>query len=778
MKESPDLVLDEEESHSRIDLVQLALRYKWLLLLSGIGGLVLGQAAYMKLGPMHEAGTRVLVSKKAAVPMRGEDGEARTWGERGEHIALIMSPMIVGKAVEMHDLDTLPSLAGKEHAAEAIVDDLVVKRKAGRDRSFLNVFEITYKSPRAADAEKVVDAVVDAYRAYLEETHKEQTGKLTQLIERARTDLHEELKQKEQQYLEFRKQAPLIWKNPPGTEGAPGEVTNVHQERVVAIEQERRKNMLQQAEIKSKIRAIEQAREQGESRESLEMLVRRFVQGEAPQATASGLPGQDDESGLEANLLPLLLEEQRLLRDYGPDHPDVQRVRESIETVRAFYRRRGVRVPDELSGGPEKRIDFVSLYLDSLRQQLNELELRDAQLAERFEHESQLAKKFSRYQIKDQALTEEITRIKSLWEAIVSRLNELNLVKAQSGYDVRQIAPVRSGLVAKRHFKFLGGGLFAGLLLATGLIYLREWSDTTLKSAEEIQDRLHLPVLGGVPEFGSDESPLVAGKPRTKLPLVGDDARSPLCVAAHPESPEAEAFRSVRTALFVSSRSKQARIIEISSPEPGDGKTTCAANLAMAVAQSRKKVLLVDADLRKPAVHSVLNIENGVGLSDVLLGEVDSLTAARETQVPGLSVLTAGTPPANPSELLTSGRLQQVLEEAGRYFDYVFIDTPPLLVVSDPCIIAPHTDGLLLVLRIAKNARASVHQACEVLQTHDVRLLGSVANGTVIPRKKYYGYFYGDADRAHAPGQAASPETGRTVIAGEKAEAASPAAPV
>ena len=181
----------------------------------------------------------------------------------------------------------------------------------------------------------------------------------------------------------------------------------------------------------------------------------------------------------------------------------------------------------------------------------------------------------------------------------------------------------------------------------------------------------------------------------------------------------------------------------ITSPEMADGKTTLTTNLAAAIAQSGKRVLLIDGDMRRPRVHSALGLRSEIGLSEVLLGEIAVENAIQPTVMDHLTVLSAGRCPANPAELLSSPRFPALLAAVRTQYDYVLIDTPPLLAVSDPCVVTPHADGVILVIRLGKNRAESVEQARELLFNHHAQPLGVVING--VPDKDGYGkYGYGN----------------------------------
>jgi capsular exopolysaccharide synthesis family protein len=253
------------------------------------------------------------------------------------------------------------------------------------------------------------------------------------------------------------------------------------------------------------------------------------------------------------------------------------------------------------------------------------------------------------------------------------------------------------------------GGLLAGLSLAC----LAEVTDKSFRGPEDVGSRLNVPVLGHIPAEAA------AG--RTLDPM-----RRGLC---HPDSRVADACRQVRTALCVRTRAGGGKVIQVTSPDPGDGATTLATNLAVSVAQSGRKVLLVDADFRSPRPDKAHGGSNGVGLSSLLHGTAATAEAVRPSAVEGLSVLPSGPAPANPAELLASPRLRALLAEVAGAYDLVLVDTPPLLAVSDPMVVAVEADEVLLTVRLARNGRPRAERAMEILEAAGARVLGVVVNG-------------------------------------------------
>ena len=747
----PNFDATTEASKREVDFLQLALRYKWWLLASLVAGALLGEGLYRKMGPEYEAKSRILVSQKASVPIA--DAAGNTFGERGQHIAIIMSPMIVGKALDTHHLRKLPSLAREGDPVQEVIDGLKVLRTAGDERSFLNVLDLSYRNRYRDDAQRVLEAIIDEYQAYLLDTKKEHTGEISTLINEANESVLAQLHQQEQEYLDFRQQAPLHWRAPSGTGAGTTAATNVHAERMLVVEAQMRDNLLKRAETQSRIDTLKSAMAKGEPQSTLEEIVRLYLSLEKGTAGASGLGSPPEQMALDSQMIPLLLEEKKLTNDFAQDHPDVIAVRRGIQTLLEFYRTKGIRLPEEVLASGVAKIDFVALYLRSLEQTLAELEHRDVMLNKLFEEEATQAKQFTKYQLQDQALVDNMQRTKQLFQTIVDRIGKQQLSTEASGYDLRKISPIQAELVFKRHLKFLAAGVFLCLMTTLGVAYLITLQDTRLRTLDDVRNHLMLPVLGAVPSFNpaSQREVETSAAPQ----LAGS-----LCYFHKPGSPEAEAFRSVRTALYVCAQARGAKVIQVTSPMPGDGKSTFTANLALAMGQSGKKVLLIDGDMRRPTTHGLLGLRAEVGMADVLAGDVELMNAVQPTRFGNLSVLTAGSLPLDPAERLSSEALNRLISDARREYDFVLVDTPPLLAVSDPCVVAPAVDGLLMLVRLEKTKRASAQRAAELLDTHGVKVLGVVANGLDLE-----GDTYGDGSKEayytylNRPGTETAPTT-------------------
>ena len=727
---------DDEAEGTPINYVQLAIRYKWRLLTGAIAGLILGHLAYLQSGPEYDAFAQILVSRKYTPPVREEDRMLTTQGKPSEDIPLITSPLLIEKALRLGDLQNLPILRGETDLVEAVQDGLKVKRMAGNDRSAKTVLEVRFASPQAADSRKVVQSVIAAYDEYLKEASLEQSAEVQRLAKKTTEDMFTKLHKAEEAHRNFILTVPEEFRAALGPRSATTQSTNIAPEDVIhSLGEERNKNRVRLAELTARQKSLEKSMAAGESRESLELQIRRFV-------SQDGRSGEDTErqtqlSVYQSQLMPLLIKERDLSREVGRDHPELVAVRRGIETILQTYAKLGLRFPEGAEAERFARTrgmqtDVVSLYVDSLRHQIDEHQLKDRELANLIQSEGLRGKEFSGFLATDQNMRAEILQLQELWQRQLDRENGVAIEKDTNGYAMKTLAPVKHELVIKKMLKFYVGGAACVVMLIALTCLVQELKDSRLKSVRDVRVSLRQPILGSVASFNE---PVDRVSPSSKLPHPA------LRYLNAPSSIEAENYRSIRTALLVTADNRHAKSVLVSSPEPGDGKTTLVSNLAIALAQSGKRVLLIDADLRRPTVHKLFRVPQEIGLTDVLTGEIDFLNAVRQTTVDRLSLLTAGDSPVNPAELLSSSRLTQVLKDARDEFDFVFVDAPPLLAVSDPCILARHVDGMMLVVRVGKNTRASAARVRELIENQGIYVLGTVANGVVPGKDRGYSYY-------------------------------------
>jgi capsular exopolysaccharide synthesis family protein len=291
-----------------------------------------------------------------------------------------------------------------------------------------------------------------------------------------------------------------------------------------------------------------------------------------------------------------------------------------------------------------------------------------------------------------------------------------------------------------------------GIAFGTLFAYVLENYTSVLRRREEVERLAMVPTLAVVP-------PLVATNGRGNRLLAwmhpsangnGESSSAhsnELVTMVDARSHAAESFRTLRTNLLFSSAAQSMREVVVTSAGPSEGKSTTAANLAVAFAQQGQRVLLVDCDLRRPRIHQVFGHPQIPGLTNALMGVTSPAELVRETNIENLSVLTAGPTPPNPAELLGGVRMGELLEKLSQNYDLVVIDTPPILVASDAAILSRHSGGVLLVVRAGKTQAAALRDAMQQLANVNTRVIGTVLNdpdGEVAKFSSYYGYYYND----------------------------------
>ena len=265
-----------------------------------------------------------------------------------------------------------------------------------------------------------------------------------------------------------------------------------------------------------------------------------------------------------------------------------------------------------------------------------------------------------------------------------------------------------------------------GGLLAVGAAFLLEYLDDTLRSPDDLAKATDLTTLGVIAR------------------IAGSNPSQMLVTAHYPKSPISEAYRAMRTNLQFTSLDRTVRSLVVTSPSPGEGKSTTLANLGVVFAQAGSSVILVDSDLRRPALHKIWQMPNREGLTTVLLeGDIALQRCLKETAIPNLRVLTSGPLPPNPSELLGSQRMHRILELLLEEADVVLFDSPPTLPVTDATVLGKQVDGVLLIADAAKTRREQARKAAEGLRQVGVTMLGAALNRTTARDSgDYYHYYY------------------------------------
>ncbi|MBY0526630.1 MAG: polysaccharide biosynthesis tyrosine autokinase [Gemmataceae bacterium] len=723
------------------------------LLLFGVGlGLLFGGIYFVAAPPTYQSTTQVLVVKKRPDEVTGKDTRNLAIEDYvATQQTLVGSPLIIEHAIEKRSLSTLPTFAGweKDYAdggdtlPDVIRKRISVTRNRGGVSGYNNaVLDLSFRGKTPEDCQVVLEGVLASYREFLDETYRVMSDDTVELIVKARDDLTKELQRKESTYQQFRLSSPVL-------PAKGGEGREVRHEALGSIQIRRATLALVRTEVEAQLAAIDDALKARRSPEVVLAMILEFSgkgDTEDPRKERAA-PGQQPNV-----LLPLLIEEQRLLANYGPNHSDVKAIRRRIEAAREVVIRptAGVNTAAARADDPAATVDdAIKAHVAHLRQKLDYVQTAERLLTAAYEKEHAEARTLTSYEIKEEHLRTDIARTQSLYDAIIKRLQDVSLVKQGGGYNARIISPPQLGRkIAPKAIIVFPLAIVLGALVGIGLVYLAEITDHRFRSPEEVGKRLSLPVVGYVPHIPRNDK---LGKRAAQAKL------DPTLDAYHrPRSALAEVYRGVRTALFFSQQGERNQLIQVTSGLKGEGKSTIAANLAISIAQSGKRTLLIDADLRRPTLHKLFNLPSTHGLVSIITNDCKPEEVVVSSAVPNLWVLGCGRPPPNPAEVLTSALFHDLLESFRAEYDFVIVDSPPLLVVTDPSVIAPIVDGVLLVVRMGANARQPAERSREVLKTLGANIVGAVVNDVGESSRPGYGYGYGGyTDEGDEPASAA-----------------------
>ena len=469
---------------------------------------------------------------------------------------------------------------------------------------------------------------------------------------------------------------------------------------------------------------------------------------------------------LREDYVRLKRETQKMEERFQPDYPELQRMKVEMESARRS-------LEDETQ-------NLVKGAYSEFQTALN----RERSLEAEFNEQKTAAMTMNSSAVLYNGLKLEIQNKKTLLDSLLRRESETGVEARLKGLRTSNIrvvdrarVPVRPSSPNKKRNLILA--LLLGLGGGVGLALLFDFLDNSVKTSEDVERYAGLPTLGVVPKFtlqGADKAysygrRLKGGKEPARLEpgkAGGTDGRgdagdkAPAVVEAapfvaevsaserpgsielvphyFPNSRLAESYRSIRTALLLSSADNPVKTVAVTSALPGEGKTVTVANLAVTLAQSGKTVLVVDADLRRPRQHRLFKVKNTFGLTTYLTDSVELKSVVKSTEIPNLFLINSGPVPPNPAELLGSEKMSRFIRMMAEECDHVLFDLPPMLEISDALVLGAKVDGLVLVVHGDKTSREALKKAREKLDLLKVRTIGVVINNVDLPRHGAYYY--------------------------------------
>ncbi|GAB4143365.1 MAG: polysaccharide biosynthesis tyrosine autokinase [Planctomycetota bacterium] len=685
-------------------LLQVALGRKWLIATVTAIAVIATAVFSFTATPYYRATARLLIERSNANPVSFQ--EIYQLGTGSDDYYQTQHKILESRVVAEAAFAALPESDRAWFAAQlpddpvAAFSRLIAIQAVPKSR----LVDVLADHPQPDAARRMADALVDAYVANGLERQSDASSAALQKLQQDAEDLQQKLVNAEKAVQEFKSKNEIVSMN--------------DRQSLAAARLEKLNDEL--AEIE---------RDANEARSRLDAAERvaagrisdaQAVDADLPESLVSPVIADCKRA-----LLAARAERSQLAQTYKEKHPNLIAADSKIQSLELQLRR---------------ELDAVR---DGLRNQVARAELRRADVKRRLDEQTKALLELETKAIQFQILKDEADATRRLHETVLNRLKEVQLIHGAETTNVHRLGSARVSTRPVRPNKTLQivVALFAGLALGLLLAFTLDACDRTLKGSDDVSACLSLPILGQVPRMDQKSSCLGLDPPTL-------DERSAL----------SEAFRTIRTGLAFTESGRDMRSLLVTSTAPSEGKSTASINLAVAFARAGKRVLLVDADLRRPRLHKAFGIREGVGITNLLIGKGSLDEACRETEIPGLFVLPCGVIPPNPVELLGSGSIGSLHEEMTKRFDLVVFDSPPAGVVSDASVLATVVDRVAFVVRTLHTNRVHARHALSRLREVGARIVGVILNHTDQRAGTYEGYGgyssryrYGEgADRSRA----------------------------
>lgn len=729
-----------------IDVVGALWRYRWAVLLPTLILAAVGFVFYTQMEETYRSTSRLMVESDRP-PLLDQQSGALLGGVPDIEVleAELYSDKLATMAFKDLNMQPFHSLYGDSLANQLERFITVVQKRLSLEPEVTDIKAaaslvtlLHFDSNDAEHCEAAVRAYSKALQDYYNEKHKSSRSELIHYIDVAMKQLNPKITELERRYSEFRLDAPLQWDNE-------GNAINPHREQQLYL-MTHRNQLMEKLKHEENLRAnlIELASKTEDPQIVLavmsEYLGVRVLLPDSNKQVESLMSGDAILGGidLDKKLLPLMIERNKNAREYGANHPSVKVFDAQIATMKAELSRllrdetdRIAKLREENAAGLVDPVERAKKTVQALL--LNaEVNVRSAQQAvrdvdEQIATEKKEAVKLAKYEQSNEQIKRELEQNRGLMQELKEQMARASLADEESATRVSELTkPSAAYLVGPTILKTVGVGTFLGLLLGAGLALLLEKNANTFRDHEEVSALLGVPVLTHIPFFRTKQRKAKKGELDPYKDLSND-----LIVVHQPSSVVSEAVRSFRTAVFFDSAGdKNGRVIQITSPLPGDGKSTIACNLACSIAQSGKRVLAIDCDLRRPQLTDNFKSVDKLGLTNVLNGECEPAEAAHQTPLPKLHIMPCGPIPNNPAEALSLPVMNELLDLLREQYDYIILDTPPLLVVTDPSITANMADAVVLTLRIRRKSKPNAKESINILSGVGANVLGVVINNS------------------------------------------------
>lgn len=697
----PTRLIPEAKEFDLAEVWRMLRKWKKISIGCVIVAMAIAIAACLLLPRKYQASARIDIDLSSMSPMEevgsglaSYNGDPET--RLASQVAILTTDAIAWDVIRTLHLDENVAFAGKDVSQPgenldqaSVLRRLVLLRKFQQDLKVdlipkTEVVEIKFEVADPDLAAKVANAIANRY---IEGTFSQKYAasiQAAQWLETQVSSLKSNAEKAQEVYADFQKQKGIILTdNTEGSDSTPG-----HSGGNIVL---------------SKLAELNRALAAAESDRILKESRFRMAATHDP-GLISGISNDQTLGLLRKEESDLRADYARESANYGPNFPRVVALSQQIDNVHETVHREVDRLAATAQADYETADRDEKLLRSALEEQKRE------------------ALEKNQDEITFEVLKRDAQTSRDLYESVVKKLNMAGVMAGLRGSNLTLVDPAITPALSQPKIPLLLSiGLFAGIFCGIALSFAAESLDRTIRTPEDVE------TLGGVQALGI-------------IPAMIAPKSNPV-VLARPNSPAAEAFRCLRSAILFSRIDTPPKVIMFTSSLPKEGKSTCSLNTSIVLAQNKHRVLLVDSDMRRPSVHSKLNVANTQGLAEVLKGADPLNVIITLPNVPGLDVLTAGVNRDNPAELLNSARMHDALEIWRNKYDFIIIDTPPVLGMADSGILSSMSDAVILVVRSSQTHRVSVRRSRDLLEKISAPLIGVLVNGIDTNSESHYSYY-------------------------------------
>ena len=700
------------------EYMRVLIKRKWMVISVIAGIFLIVAVASLRQTPIYEAVGQIVVNKADSNLITFKDSvpvvDYYDQSDLDTEVRILQSDLMALQVIRQLNLDKRPEFGGSDRTQANLVAD-PLQSDSNRTSALLGSFrgnlkvtlipntrvmEIHYSS---TDPQLAASAVNTLAATYVEQNFKtkfESTMQASDWLSKQLVDLQMKVETSQEKLVRYQREHEIL-----GTD----EKQNI---------------------ITAKLDELNKEMTVAESDRMQKEAVYRQTESNDPVAIAAAIISDSPTGGTGTGLLDKLHDQQASLRiqvaelstQFGPSYPKVEQLDNQIKEI-----------DHQLQLETRKAVDHLKQrYLAALQ--------RETMLRAAFDKQKQEANKLNESAIEYSILKRDVDSNRTLYEGLLEKLKEAGVTAGLRSNNFRIIneARVPSSPSEPNIPRNLSFALVLGVISGIGLAFMLENMDNTVRTPEQAQIISGLPSLGMIP-LGSKSVHGASGK---RLALTPAKEVVETVTQIRPQSQMAESYRALRTSLLLSNLGAPPKVIMVTSARPQEGKTTTSINTAIVLAQKGVRVLLVDADLRRPSVHKALGMGPRSGLSNVLTGSATlQQTITTSPILPNLLIIPAGTPPPNPAELLASSNMRDLIAELRQQFDHIVIDTPPTLSVTDAVVLSPRADATILVIRSGHTTKQALRRARDILTQVNAHVAGVLLNAVDLTSPDYYYYY-------------------------------------